>query len=127
MDMEATSHVTINSLNLSFSTDGSLLSFARTLVLIFILCRALAGRWAKKTRHVLPGFLNGLKTVDTSVMNRVIMLNRKPSKDVSVADAGACPVANTVYVVKLGTPYKMSAETGDRRLAFLFRLGASAF
>lgn len=59
----------------------SLLSFAKTFVLIFMVCRALAGRWARKMRHVLPGSLNGLKTVETSVMNRVIMLDPNPENE----------------------------------------------
>ena len=43
------------------------------MVLIFMVVLALAGRCARKTRHVLEGFVKGLKRVVTSVMCFVIM------------------------------------------------------
>lgn len=44
--------------------------------MIFMIDLAFAGRWARNTRHVLPGLLNGLKDVVTSVMNFVSMAVR---------------------------------------------------
>ena len=42
-------------------------------MLIFMVVLALAGRFARKTRHVLEDFVKGLKRVVTSVMYFVIM------------------------------------------------------
>ena len=63
-------------LNFSFRKLGSRLSRGSTAVLIFIAGRALAGRWARKIRHVFEGFLKGLNLVVTSVMCFVIILGR---------------------------------------------------
>lgn len=60
-------------LNLSFKKLGSWLSRVSTVVLIFIVVLALAGRCARKTRHVFEGFVNGLNLVVTSVMCFVII------------------------------------------------------
>ena len=63
-------------LNLSFKKLGSVLSRARTVVLTFIVVRTLAGRLARKTRHVLEGFLKGLNLVVTSVICLVIIIEK---------------------------------------------------
>lgn len=60
-------------LNLSFKKLGSWLSRLSIVVLIFMVVLALAGRCARKTRHVLEGFVKGLNLVVTSVMCFVIM------------------------------------------------------
>ena len=60
-------------LNLSSSKVGSVLSRFRTVVLIFMVVLALAGRCARKTRHVFEGFVNGLNLVVTSTMCFVII------------------------------------------------------
>lgn len=66
-------------LNLSFKKLGSWLSRVSTVVLIFIIVLALAGRCARKTRHVFDGFVNGLNLVVTSVMCFVIMAESRSS------------------------------------------------
>lgn len=60
-------------LNLSFRELSSWLSRLSTVVLIFIVVLALAGRCARNTRHVFEGFVKGLNLVVTSVMCFVIM------------------------------------------------------
>ena len=60
-------------LNLSSRKVGSVLSHFRTVVLIFMVVLALAGRCARKTRHVFEGFVNGLNLVVTSTMCFVII------------------------------------------------------
>ena len=60
-------------LNLSSRKVGSVLSRFKTVVLIFIVVLALAGRCARKTRHVFEGFVNGLNLVVTSTMCFVII------------------------------------------------------
>ena len=60
-------------LNLSFKELGSWLSRSSTVVLIFMVVLALAGRCARNTRHVFEGFVKGLNLVVTSVMCFVIM------------------------------------------------------
>jgi hypothetical protein len=52
----------------------------RILVSIFIVCRAVGGRKERKSLAHFDRGENGLKTVDTSVRNRVIMitLERQP-------------------------------------------------
>ena len=60
-------------LNLSFKKLGSWLSRWSTVVLIFMVALALAGRCARKTRHVFEGLVKGLKRVVTSVICFVIM------------------------------------------------------
>lgn len=62
-----------NLLNFTNKELGSPLSLGRTEALTLIVCRALAGRWARNERHVLPGLLKGLNFVDTSEMNLVII------------------------------------------------------
>lgn len=42
-------------------------------MLIFIVCRASDGRWARNERHVLAESLKGLNFAETSVMNLVII------------------------------------------------------
>ena len=66
-------------LNLSFKKLGSWLLRSSTVVLIFIVVLALAGKWARKTRHVFEGFVKGLNLVVTSVMCFVIMSTPYPS------------------------------------------------
>ena len=60
-------------LNLSSRKVGSVLSRFRIVVLIFMVVLALAGRCARKTRHVFEGFVNGLNLVVTSTMCFVII------------------------------------------------------
>ena len=60
-------------LNLSSRKVGSVLSRFRTVVLIFMVVLALAGRCARKTRHVFEGLVNGLNLVVTSTMCFVII------------------------------------------------------
>ena len=60
-------------LNLSSRKVGSVLSRFKTVVLIFMVVLALAGRCARKTRHVFEGFVNGLNLVVTSTMCFVII------------------------------------------------------
>lgn len=61
-------------LNLSFKKLGSWLLRSSTVVLIFMVLLALAGRCARKTRQVFEGFVNGLNLEVTSVMCFVIMV-----------------------------------------------------
>ena len=60
-------------LNLSSRHAGSVLSRFRTVVLIFMVVLALAGRCARKSRQVFEGFVNGLNLVVTSTMCFVII------------------------------------------------------
>ncbi len=64
-------------LNFSFKKLGSGLSRGSTVVFIFIVVRAFAGKYARKTRHVFEGFLKGLNLVVTSVMCFVIIPTTK--------------------------------------------------
>lgn len=68
-------------LNLSFKRLGSWLSRPSTVVLIFIVLLALAGRCARKTRHVFDDLVNGLNLVVTSVMCFVIMTTHPPGEN----------------------------------------------
>lgn len=52
------------------------------MVLIFMVVLALAGRCARKTRHVFEGFVNGLNLVVTSVMCFVIMTTDSTAKEI---------------------------------------------
>lgn len=61
-------------LNFKLNELPSRLVRGRSLVLIFIVCRALGGRWARKIRQVFPRLEKGLNLVETSVMNLVIMV-----------------------------------------------------
>ncbi len=60
-------------LNFNLNELGSRLVRGRTLVLIFIVERALEGKKARKSRAVLEWREKGLKVVETSVMKRVII------------------------------------------------------
>lgn len=60
-------------LNFKLRKLPSLLSLGNSLVLIFIVCRALDGRWERKIRHVFARDEKGLNRVETSVMNLVII------------------------------------------------------
>jgi hypothetical protein len=62
-------------LNFKCKTLGSLEALGNNLVLIFIACRELGGIKERNRRAVFALGEKGLKTVDTSVMNLVIILN----------------------------------------------------
>jgi hypothetical protein len=59
---------------LTCSTLGSLDALGNNLVVTFISCRASGGRKERNRRAVFALGENGLKTVDTSVMNLVSIL-----------------------------------------------------
>lgn len=61
-------------LNFKLNELPSLLVRGRSFVLIFMVCRALGGSWARKIRQVFPRLENGLNLVETSVMNLVIIV-----------------------------------------------------
>ena len=67
-------------LNFTSTTLRSLDVLGNNLVLIFIVCRAFGGRKERNNRAVLALGENGLKTVDTSVRNLVIILSRGPGR-----------------------------------------------
>jgi hypothetical protein len=54
---------------------GSLEDLGNNLVSIFMVCRAFGGRKERNKRAVFALGRNGLKAVDTSVMNLVIIFN----------------------------------------------------
>jgi hypothetical protein len=63
-------------LNFTSTKLGSFDIRGSNLVLTFIVCRAFGGRDERNRRAVFAFGENGLKTVDTSVRNRVIMMKR---------------------------------------------------
>jgi len=71
----ASSFISFPSLNFNCKTLGSLEALGNNLVLIFIVCRELGGMKERNRRAVFALGEKGLKTVDTSVMNLVIILN----------------------------------------------------
>jgi hypothetical protein len=71
-----------NLLNFTCTKLGSLDTLGNNFVLIFMLCRASGGRNDRNKRAVFAFGEKGLKTVDTSVMNLVII----------VAEAGGAPI-----------------------------------
>jgi hypothetical protein len=61
-------------LNFNFKKLGSFDALGSIFVSIFIICRAFGGRKERNRRAVLARGEKGLKTVETSVMNLVIIL-----------------------------------------------------
>jgi hypothetical protein len=61
-------------LNFNSTKLGSFDALGNSFVLIFMICRALGGRKERNRRAVFALGENGLKTVDTSVMNLVIIM-----------------------------------------------------
>jgi hypothetical protein len=61
-------------LNFSCTKLGSLEALGNNFVVTFMLCRASGGRKERNNRAVFARGEKGLKTVDTSVMNLVIMV-----------------------------------------------------
>ena len=53
---------------------GSVLSLPNTFVVTFMSCLALAGNWARKTRHDLAAGVKGLNLVEISEMYLVIIV-----------------------------------------------------
>lgn len=68
-------------LNLSATKLLSLDVRGNNLVSIFIVCRAFDGRKERNSRAVFALGENGLKAVETSVMNLVIILNWKAAEE----------------------------------------------
>jgi len=70
----ASSFIDFPSLNLISTIAGSLELRGNNLVFTFIVCRALEGRRERNNRAALAFGEKGLKTVDASVINLVIIV-----------------------------------------------------
>lgn len=89
-------------LNFKLNELPSRLVRGRSLVLIFIVCRALGGRWARKIRQVFPRLEKGLNLVETSVMNLVIMVaeNSRLARKIShIVNGTPRPTGCDIYLV----------------------------
>lgn len=72
-------------LNFKRTKLGSLDALGNIFVSIFMVCRAFGGSTERNNRAVLALGENGLKTVETSVMNRVIIFATGPYNKISIS------------------------------------------
>ena len=63
-----------HSLNVTFSSLGSVLARGSSLVVILMVCREFGGIWARKMRQVFARGEKGLNLVEMEVRNLVIMM-----------------------------------------------------
>ena len=110
-------------LNLSAKKLGSWLSRLSTVVLIFMVVLALAGRCARKTRHVLEGFVNGLNLVVTSVMCFVIMATCPPTAEAKISFKALTLILSRY--LNFGNPERVlgAVENGRRTFYIYAKIG----